>query len=428
MRIGSTISLSILGTVLGAALGSGAQAAPPKESTESAAEPAERFLSLSSATLTGDWNGLRPELADAGLRVHVYLNSQYQAVLDGGLDTRGAGKNAGSLDTIITFDLHRLGLVDHADVLLHLQSNLGDGINPRTGTLSQVNDDADNRDGFHVAQFWYRQQFLDARVALMLGFLDFQTIVDRNEVANSEDKQFMNQSLDNNPLLPLNIGLGAAMTIRPCDWATTIVGVGDAQSRLYRPGFSTAFHDENWWFGYIEQDFHLRLPTKRGTLPGNYRAGLVYDPNPRTVFDLSAKTPRQKGHDYGFYVSMDQQVYRESEGDDQGLAVFGRFGYRRPETNRMSRFWSAGCAYRGLFPERDKDVLGFGFSLQRVSHDFRHYVDDLWGNESVYELYYAIHVSDWLTVTPDFQYIDNPGASETQSHAIAAGVRLRVSF
>lgn len=428
MRIGIIPSFIITCATWGVANASNVHAAGVEKDIESSSKPKEPLLSLRSSTLTGDWSGHRPRLADAGLRVHVYLNSQYQAVLDGGLDTGGAGKNAGSLDTIITLDLHRLGWVENADVLLHLQSNLGAGINPRTGTLSQVNDDADNRDGFHVAQLWYRHRFLDNRVALMLGFLDFQTIVDRNEAANSEDKQFLNQSLDNNPLLPLNIGLGAVLTVRPCDWATTIVGVGDAQSRLYRPGFSTAFHDENWWFGYLEQDFHVRLPGKRGPLPGNYRVGLVYDPRPRTVFELSAKSPRQKGHDYGFYVSMDQQVLRETEGDEQGLTVFGRFGYRRPETNRMSRFWSAGCAYRGLIPDRNQDVLGFGFSLQRVSHDYRHFVDDRWGDESVYELYYALHVSDWLTVTPDLQYIDNPGASGTQSHAIAAGVRVRVSF
>jgi porin len=383
---------------------------------------------LGSATFTGDWGGARTTLAGRGIRIDAFLNDQYQGVWKGGADTNGSGRNSASLDVLITFDLDALEVMADAEALLHLQSNWGSGINPRTGALFEVNDDADGDLGLHVAQLWYRQHFLQRKASLTIGFLDYQTIIDRNAYADSEDKQFMHQTLDNNPLVPLNIGLGAAVTLRPTTWYTMVLGVGDAQSVLYKPGFSTAFHDEDWWFAFMEHAAQVRVDSPRGEMPGNYRIGLIYDPRPRLDFTQGEHEPALRGHDYGLYVSVHQMVYRETAEDEQGLGVFGRFGYRTSETNRLPRFWSGGLQYAGLIPDRDHDVLGFGFSQVEGSSDYRRGVDPDFDRETVYELYYAIQVAKWLVVTPDFQYIDNPGASGEFGHAVVGGVRLRLSL
>ena len=390
--------------------------------------PPDRFLSLSSSTLTGDWAGARTSLRESGITISGFLNNQYQRVLGGGRDTEGPGRNAASADAFVTFDLDKLGLIRNADALLHLQSNWGAGINARTGAIYEVNDDADGDLGLHVAQLWFRRHFLNRHLSLTIGFLDFQTIIDRNVYANSEDKQFWNQTLDNNPLIPLNIGLGVSITFRPADWYTLIVGAGDAQSVLYKPGFSTAFHDEAWFVGYVENDFSIALPSSRGPLPGNYRFGLLYDPRVRAVFPSGRYDTRKDGDDFATYVSVDQMLFRERPDSEQGLGVFGRFGYRTPQTNRIARFWSAGAAYQGLLPGRDHDVLGAAFSLVRGSRLYRQRVNDDFDNETAYELYYAIQISKWLVITPDVQYIDNPDASSTLSHALVGGIRVRFSF
>lgn len=374
--------------------------------------------------LQGEW---RQDLEARGIRFNVFLNDQYQAVAKGGLDTNG-GRNSASLDTIITLDLGKLGWIEDADVLMHLQSNWGEGVNDRVGSLADVNDDADGDLGLHVGQLWYRQRFLSRRVALTLGFLDFQTIVDRNALANSEDRQFWNQALDNNFIIPLGIGLGASAEIQPTNWWTVIVGAVDAQSVLYKPGFSTAFHDEDWFLAYAESTFKISLPSKKGQLVGNYRGGVVYDPRPRDVFGPSNRPVESQGDDFGYFVSIDQKLFRESDKDDQGLGFFGRFGYRTPETNRISRFWSAGISYTGLIPQRDADVLGFGFALLRPSAEYRSWIDPEFENEIDYELYYAIQLTKWLVVTPDLQYVENPGGTDDGKPAIVAGVRIRASF
>jgi len=376
--------------------------------------------------VTNPFSQVQEKLEPHGIRLNLFVNDQYQAVL-AGADTNGCGRNAASMDLFLTFDLEKLGVAARSDVLLHFQSNWGNGINGRTGALMQVNDDADGDLGGHIAQLWYRTYFFDGATALQLGFLDYQTILDRNAYANSEDKQFWHQTLDNNPMVPLNIGLGAALTIHPKDSWTLVVGAGDGQSVLYKPGFSTAFHDEASFFGFLEGAVHIKRPSDRGELPGNCRVGLIYDPRSKTILER-ARRPRQRSGDVGMYVSLDQMVYRESPDDQQGLGVFGRFGYRDPDVSRMARFWSAGFQYQGLVPGRDDDVLGLAFSLQRSGHKYRRHVDRASDNETVYELYYAIRVSPNLVVTPDIQYIDNPGTTGTLSHALVAGVRLRLSL
>jgi len=387
-----------------------------------------RLFAVDSPRLTGDWGGLRSSLEDHGVKFSIFLNRQYGSVLKGGADTNGSGRRSASMDALITFDLEQLEVIPQAEVLLHLQANWGSGINLRTGALNQVNDDADGSIGGHVAQLWYRHHFFDRRVSFTLGYLDYQTIIDRNAYANSEDKQFMHQTLDNNPLVPLTIGMGATLTLKPVDWYTLILGVADAQAQPYKGGISKAFHEEDWFRAYVENDLHVKIPTQRGSLPGDYRVGVFYDPGTKNTFLRSQLSRRTRSGDYGLYVSLDQMIFRETDADMQGLGLFARFAYRSPENNRMSRFWSGGLSYTGLFPGRDDDVAGLAFSLLRSSHLYRNRVNDLFTNETVYELYYAIQVTKWLVVTPDIQYVDNPGASGDFGQTVVAGLRARVSF
>jgi porin len=407
--------------------------APLSESAGIVPEATGAAMSPTAGKFSLSWReGLatpfREPLERNGVRVNIYINDQFQSVVKGGLDTNGSGRNAASMDAFVAADLHQLRLVENADALLHVQSNWGRGINDRVGALTEVNDDADGDLGFHVAQLWYRHHFFDRKVALTLGFLDFQTIVDRNAFANSEDKQFWNQSLDNNPLVPLAIGLGASLEIRPTSWWTVTIGAADAQSVLYKPGFSTAFHDESWFVAYAENAFRLYRPSIHGNLVGNYRVGVIFDPRQREVFRGSEYDDADRGNDYGAYVSADQQLFAEGTDGEQGLGIFMRAAFRSSERFRFPTFWSGGLSYRGMFATRDRDVLGFGVGFHRSSHVYRDLVDRDLADETVYELFYAVQVNDWLVVTPDVQYIDNPGGSSDTGQAIAVGVRVRISM
>jgi len=409
------------------------------KTTQTAPTPDQPF-GLTSKTMTGDWFGLGPQMRDLGIDVKFFWNSQFFSVMGGGQET-DSGKFSHTYDLLVTFDLDKMKLIKDAEVLVHARQQWGRSVNPWVGPenpasrtragAQQVNDDADYDLTLYIDQLWYRQHFLDRKLALQVGYLDYQTIVDHNVYANSEDKQFMNAALDNNPLVPTAsaAGLGATLYVKPCDWYTLILGAGDAERLpLYKPGFSTTFHDHARFLGYMEHDFHVKVPSPNGPLPGNYRFGLVYDPLPRARFIKPGLPADTDVESYGFYMSHDQMLFRENDRDTQGLGCFFRYAYQPSDRYRFNQFWSIGAAYTGLIPTRNSDTVGFAFAQLKDSPAFRRWRNPDSGNENIYELYYAIHVTPWLVVSPDIQYIDNPGAADTISHAIAGGVRVRVTF
>ena len=157
---------------------------------------------------------------------------------------------------------------------------------------------------------------------------------------------------------------------------------------------------------------------------------MAYDPRIRPKFDARYGTPREsaRGDDYSVYASFDQVLYRENAETDQGLGWFFRYGYRRADIARANTFWSTGVQYKGLFRNRDKDVLAFGFARQVESPRYRRYVNPDADAETLYELYYAINIADWLVITPDIQYVTSPGGDNRNDDLVTLGVRTRFSF
>jgi porin len=110
------------------------------------------------------------------------------------------------------------------------------------------------------------------------------------------------------------------------------------------------------------------------------------------------------------------------------LGIFARYGYAPEEVNRIEHFWSVGAVYEGLFEHRDQDRLGFGVAQSILSDAYEREVDPLADRETVYELYYSIMVTPWLTITPDVQVITNPGGRNDARDALVGGLRIKLVF
>ena len=385
--------------------------------------------------LTGDWGGVRTELQDLGVDFSLNYNSYYGANTHGGLDTNNAQRFSGSYDLIITLDLGQMGLIRGGKLLGFAQGFYSDSknVNRKVGALGEPFDDADGTRTIYVDQLWYQQTFGNNKFRLRVGYLDQQSIIDRNAYANSEDKQFLNTYLDNNnAILPMTIGMGASLFVDPTDWLGIVIGAADGDARVGRTGLDTAFHDGADFFGYFQTDLRIKIPSSHGELPGTYRFGLVYDPRAKQVVLDSLggrRFPRHETGDLAFYLSFDQMVYRESPEDKQGLGWFFRYGRRDDgDINRISNFWSTGLQYAGLIPGRDKDVVGLAVYSVHSSHRYRREIDSHFLRETGYELYYRIQVTQWLQITPDLQYIATPGALSTTDDAVVMGLRARVTF
>ncbi len=402
--------------------------------TEAEARSEPVLDAVNNERLTGDWGGARPWLEDRGIDFGLSMTSIYQHNARGGLQTHNGHRITGSVDYELTFDLGTMGLGRGGVVYVLAESSWNASIGgDRVGNLFDVNGDAAGDTSAVVSELWFEQTFWEGKARFRLGKIDITTDVDANAYANDETSQFLNPVLINTGNIPApDRGLGAQLIVQPLDWMYAGLLAADAQADGRETGLNTAFHDQDYFFAGLEVGFLPIWEVPWGKLPGGYRFGLWYDPQPKEVFfdDLGGRrlTVPLKRDDLGFFFNMDQMLWKEDPGDQadaQGLGMFFRYGFAHEEANAIEHFWSIGAQYQGLVPTRDDDVLGFGFAQGILSDELTQVAGG--DRESIYELYYNARILPWLSVTPDFQYIVNPGAAGGRD-AFVAGIRLQMSF
>ena len=418
-------------------------ATQPTATQPTATQPAnarQAYNPLTTEQLTGDWGGARTWLADRGLTFNLGMTSILQSNAHGGVRTHDADRFSGSVDLEATLDLEAMKLLKGGKLYVFTQGSWDDGVSGHgyPGDLLGVNGDATGDEAIDVRELWYEQSFLDNKVRVRFGKINLSVDFDTNAYANDETSQFMNVGLINTFNLPFPgaaLGaLGAQIVTTPCEWFYFGAGAADAQGDWRETGLHTAFHEEDYFFGIFEAGLTPTFKTRRGALPGSYRVGLWYDPQPKAKFfdDLDGRriTIPYKRDDAGFYTSIDQLVLKEKpreDNDHQGLGLFFRYGYAPRDVNEINHFWSVGGQYLGLIPTRDEDVIGFGVA-QGILSDRLKLQGENPHRETALELYYALKVTGWLTISPDFQWILDPGGRHEAQDAFVVGVRFQAAF
>lgn len=408
-----------------------------REACEKGEECAE-----SDETLLGEWGGVRPKLAEAGVEFGLFLTNVYQQNLKGGADTHDARRLTGMYDVELSLDLTKILHTKGTSIYVLGEGGYGNGLDAaeKVGDTFGLNDNAVGYRSMDVLELWVEQALIEDRVLLRAGKIDLtggfecrgcSVSFDSNSYANDGTTQFMNSAMVNNPTIPFpDPGLGVVLFAEPIDGFYATAGVADAQADYRETGFETTFHGEDYFVAMAESGVVHEFDSRNGPLVGAYRFGMWYDPQPKTRYrgDLGGRLPeRFDRDDVGFYMSLDQKLYRENKDDDQGLGVFVRYGFANEEVNDIEDFWSAGAEYRGLIERRDKDVLGFGVAQGIMSDELRH-VDLSPGRETVLELYYSIYLFKGVTLSPDVQYVFDPGGVHEGRDAIVGGLRLQVAF
>jgi len=384
-------------------------------------------------TLTDDWFGLGRRLAESGVTFSLSATQVYQVNLRGGLAThRHAGRYAGSYDAELELDLERLLGLRGASMYVLAEGSWSDGLGDSSiQSLFGVNDDAGGDRSIDVTELWYQQSLLGGRVLVRAGKVDLTggfecrgcpVGFDGSLFANDETAQFLNAALVNNPTVPLpDNGLGAMVYVQAAEAVYVAAGAADAQADARETGFRTALHGEDHLFAIFEAGVTPVFHCLSRPLPGAWRAGLWYDPQPKERFD-GRGTERD---DAGFYLTFDQTLFKESDDvdDPQGLGVFFRYGWADSDVAEIRCFWSVGAQYHGLVPGRDEDILGVGFAsgslVRRAGFDEPH--------ESVLEVYYSVAIFPWLTVSPSIQYVANPGGGGA-GDATVLGLRVQMAL
>lgn len=380
-------------------------------------------------TLTQGFWGLSDALADYGIEVALGATNVYQTNVRGGLDThQKSGRFSGSYDLEMAVDLEKLLGIEGWGLFIRGEGGWPDveGIDESmVGSNFGVNADAIGNRSLDLVEVLLEWNIFDGFLTLRAGKMDLAGVFDTSEYANDETSQFLNGALVNNPTIPFpDYGLGVIVIAHVTDAWYIAAGMGDAEADGRESGFRTAFHGPDYFFYAVETGLLAEGASPRGTLLGNYRLGLWYDPQPKARFGGE----REYRDDVGVYASVDQMLFKEQHDpeDGQGLGVFGRYGSADAKRNDLATFWSVGVQYQGLLEGRDRDVLAAGYAQGAFSDVASSFFTTR--RERAFELYYTVHLAPWVVISPSVQYVCNPGGEGAVGDAVVMGVRAQIMF
>ena len=389
------------------------------------------------------WKKFVQTTQDAGVSISLGITSVYQLNLRKGVAADSAGnlggvhrrkgRFTGTYDLELTLDLDKLVGIAGSEIRILAEGGFSDGLDASSvGSIMGINATAFGDTAIALTEFYYHQSLYAGRLKFRVGKLGLtggyscrhcSAAFDTNAYANDENANFMNGALVNNPTIPFpDKGLGASVFVMPTENWYIAAGIADGAAVATQTGFNTIFRKPSSTFIAVETGIAAAFKNGNQELTGAYRAGLWYDSSAKEDF----KTGISKRDDVGFYLSFDQELYREktrNSDDYQGLGAFFRFGLADPNRNDIQRFYSAGLQYTGLIPERDEDVLGVGYAYAKAGFN-----PDFKGkNEQVLEVYYNAKVTDWCNISPNFQYIKNVNMREIRDTSVV-GIRIQLNF
>lgn len=365
------------------------------------------------------------------------IHSLYGLKINGGLTITAQGtdykksKGAGAISADIILE-SPVGKDGRAVAVFDFQrgaglQNLPPFFASPNGNATGPNNDIEsfNNDQIHVAQFYYEHN-LSASMVASIGQLDPTAYFDTNRFANNERIHFLANEFANNPAIEFGgtenfYSPGIRLTYGPAESMDITVGAfegnGDYADTFDKP-FSMA---------------EINLKLKPADKEGNYR---IYYWN-RQGRDSSANTANPadadllKAKNSGVGFSIDQVI-------SDNVGAWLRAGVQRKKVAQFDRHISGGLNITGASFGRPDDAIGFGYGMTLMGKTYKDYKQSASsgfkaGAEQYMELYYNIAVAEapqmkGFHVSPDIQYVINPGGDTSATKVFIYGIRLQTFF
>lgn len=132
--------------------------------------------------------------------------------------------------------------------------------------------------------------------------------------------------------------------------------------------------------------------------------------------------PMKRRDNRGAYVKAERRIMDGAE-EGEGLSVFARFGVAEGRINTFGSYIGVGAVCDGIV--RDTSV-GFAVASAGTGKTYRQTVVAE-KRETILEATLRTHLTPWLALQPDVQYIINPSADPTLRNALAVGLRFEIS-
>jgi carbohydrate-selective porin OprB len=335
------------------------------------------------------------------------LGASAVTVLQG---TSGMMSEGDSLDASVSLDLEASQEAgENGMILLLLETGVGEGQDHRTGSVHGLNAAADDDDNIRLSELLYEHSWWDGAAALRTGMVSpCAAGFDGNAVAGSEAGQFLSGGFVNSPVIDFpDNGFGFVLWTSPASALEFAVAVMDAEAS---------------WTGFGEALFTMAevcLKPGIGGREGSYR---LYGWMNGADHEVIANPEEGKEGNSGLGISFDQDL-------SESFSLFCRCGVQDQTVSQMGAAWSAGMQWEGPIGSRPSDILGIacGSAVNGDDHTGAN-PESEWEDESHGEFYYRIDAGGNITVTPDIQWLRNPGGVSTSDDIIAFGLRMHLSF
>ena len=417
-------------------------------------------FSADSKWMTGDWGGERTKLIEQGIDIKADYVGEMGYNAHGGYNDDKTGRYSDQFGLGVALDLEKLWGWDNTQAKIQLTNRNGQNISndrigdPRAGTLSSSQEVYGRGHMVRLTQLWIQHQFLEGKLDVKAGYFgegeDFNTFP-----CDFQNLSFCGSQVGNYVNTWYNWPVAQAAirvkyNITPELYAQ-IGAYNQNPSQLeHGNGFKLSGSGTKGTVIPVE----LVWSPKVNNLPGEYRVGFYKSaadaPDVREDVNgndavLSGADFRTRSSKKGYWFVAQQQLTTHNGDASRGLNIAANATFHDKETNLVDNYQSLMLVYKGPFDARPKDDVGIGVARLHVNDDVKKnsqllnaangvsdYDNPLYTpiRETEYnvELNYGFHVTNWLTVRPNLQYVVQPGGVDKVDNALVAGLKIQSTF
>ncbi|AIB38229.1 MULTISPECIES: carbohydrate porin [Pseudomonas] len=417
-------------------------------------------FSADSKWMTGDWGGERTKLIEQGIDIKADYVGEMGYNAKGGYNDDKTGRYSDQFGLGVALDLQKLWGWDNTQAKIQLTNRNGQNISndrigdPRAGTLSSSMEVYGRGHMVRLTQFWIQHQMFDNKLDVKLGYFgegeDFNTFP-----CDFQNLSFCGSQVGNYVNTWYNWPVSQAAirvkyNITPELYAQ-IGAYNQNPSQLeHGNGFKLSGSGTKGTVIPVE----LVWSPKVNNLPGEYRVGYYKSaadaPDVREDVNgndavITRADFRTRSSKKGYWFVAQQQLTTHNGDASRGLNIAANATFHDKETNLVDNYQSLMLVYKGPFDARPKDDVGIGVARLHVNNDVKKNAELLNAANGVsdydnalytpireteynVELNYGFHVTNWLTVRPNLQYVVQPGGVDKVDNALVAGLKIQSTF
>ncbi len=345
------------------------------------------------------------------------------------------------------------------ELMIHPEIAGGAGISGAVGLAGFSNGEAVRAGNpsptLYLARYYLKQSFAigmesdthnPSRLTFLAGKFSVGDFFDMNAYSHDPRSQFLNWSLMSNGAwdMPADVRgytLGAVAEYSNSTWAARVLA---AMVPVEANGAALDNHLTQAHGLAVELEYHYALGGRTGVVRalayrnagrmGKYSALL----EAMTTQTDEEEYRRYGSVKYGFGLNIEQQV-------SDNIGIFFRAGWNDGATEswmftQIDQTMSAGTLINGTLWHRSSDNIGIAVALNGISHEHQTYLANggvgfivgdgqlNYGTEIVLEAFYKARVTEWFSLTADYQFVVNPAYNHDRGSVGIAALRGHIEM